>query len=149
MIKLSQQAIVELFVEKLLRLGCKKITRTVNPADPTETTTIKGEIGMQYGLDANWPGPYRHAPDPQIIDVRIVETPYGTDISFAPVRSDTWSSGYLDDDNKWHLVAGERFFADLKRLINESVSAKIIKAQLVLSDCDEGDFEHDHLANHE
>lgn len=150
MIELLQQTIMDLFVEKLLQLGCKKVTKTVNRTDPTEVTTIKGQIGMEYGLDISrksW------EPEPQIIDINVVQTPYGTEFNYAVFVEGEgameWQSGYLDDDNKWHRVTGEDFFRHLKRMINEAISAKAITVLMVLNTGYEGDFYHDHLADHE
>jgi len=133
MIKLSQQAIVDLFIDKLQQLGCKRTVRTVNRQDPTEVVVVEGKIGMKYGLLSE---PCEEPPDPQIVKVKVVDTSYGIEINFCVVLDDektslglsrtAWSSAYLDGD-KWHRVTSEQFFHDLQRLMTEAVSAEEVE----------------------
>jgi hypothetical protein len=126
MIKLTQQMIVDLFIEMLRVLPGTKAKKTVvNRADPTEIEVIEAELGLVSGFDET-------DLEPEIVKVKIVATPYGTDINFlgghGPDR--LWNSGYLDDDNKWHRVTGEDFFRKLQQLISCGLPAATVKSML-------------------
>lgn len=123
MIELTQDQIVELFIEKM-RLHGPSNTGTYNKADPTHYEKGTAKIGLAYGFcdtfDEEEPIMSGY-PAPENVTVNWHDVTWGVEfgiITSIGVQKGYWSRPIMGDEPKW-LRTTDKFFEVFKRILIE------------------------------
>jgi len=130
-LELSERQIMDLFVEKIARLG-RQNTWVANVADPTEVTRTKSLVLMHYGFtvpkEEDWDkedGPYDATPGPENVNVDITSSYIGHEVTIATdseVYRGFYTPGLIKNTGLWNVHSEHtdaEFISVIKRILLE------------------------------